>query len=823
VGWIKGRLINQPITRVNRRVYRARLTHRPFATLLLDFLKAFPSVLLHSMWAVMEAQGWHRDYINLFKYVHTDMIQVTKLFGTTHRGPVKRAGLWTGSGASTILLLCLIDVLLRELYRSPGFSWDDEELASIDGFADDLTGFFPSPWHLSFFKHTVDVFKSWSGVGPSIPKTILVLPPWELENLDVWSNAIWTSIRIATEGETLGVPVGCLLTPEVLFRIVRAKFDQAVDTWMEKSLAKGDIALLWNCFLLPRLSYLAQFFCPPKSLLAHLTKVLKRIYRVGPSFPGILLHYSDWILRENPGPLMPEAWYATVMLRAAHQMQPDLALASDLNSHRWREGSIDWQQCQLPKRLSLLGVNFKLLHKRMLSIAYRLGILPVYKFDQAFDGILWRLYTDGSVKNSSVGSSAVLFFGNIEVFRVWGAVQFDPRGRHYWGARTVSSGTGELNALLLFCKVVEMNGFWPLDPAVRAAWSWPSSKLLFCCDSSTALQVVAGAAVGSTEPALSALLYDTSRTFFHDRDIDLALQKVPAHAGIPGNETADSSAKAATNLEPGAWELTYRGLIPSVAVSLQKNLGARQLACWPEPPAHRGKVQGAQTCTYLHIKGKTWLAGTVGTTVTIRLQRWWGRSFNFTWLLNLFTLNKHEAPRLKWCVYTALLGEWPTGCKLRHWSAQPNVKPLCRFCNSAEDDVRHWFGPNCCPALVEKKSRSSPLDSLDLTNGWFGQQSVSAWHLVFTAVYAVHSMLRWKIGPAGNHTATLREGIWLARCHEIEEATNALAEKQARKQSANRQARHRAKQKRLDLQASLRVCDQCGQVYGVATVHNCPT
>jgi hypothetical protein len=171
VGWIKGRLINQPpIARVNRRVYRARLTKRPFATLLLDFLKAFPCVLLRSMWAAMEAQGWPRDYINLFKYVHTDMVQVTKLFGTTHKGLVKPAGLWTGSGASTILLLCLIDVLLRELYRSPGFSWDNEELASIDGFADDLTGFFPTPWHLSFFRHTVDVFKSWSGVGPSISK-----------------------------------------------------------------------------------------------------------------------------------------------------------------------------------------------------------------------------------------------------------------------------------------------------------------------------------------------------------------------------------------------------------------------------------------------------------------------------------------------------------------------------------------------------------------------------------------------------------------------------------------------------------------------------
>jgi hypothetical protein len=126
VGWIKGRLINQPITRVNRRVYAARLLQKPFATLLLDFLKAFPSVLLQSMWAVLQAQGWPSHYIRFLKYIHQDMVQVTKLFGTTHTGPDKQAGLWTGSGASTILLLCLLDVLLRELYRSPGFSWDKD-------------------------------------------------------------------------------------------------------------------------------------------------------------------------------------------------------------------------------------------------------------------------------------------------------------------------------------------------------------------------------------------------------------------------------------------------------------------------------------------------------------------------------------------------------------------------------------------------------------------------------------------------------------------------------------------------------------------------
>jgi hypothetical protein len=102
--------------------------------------------------------------------------------------------------------------------------------------------------------------------------------------------------------------------------------------------------------------------------------------------------------------------------------------------------------------------------------------------------------------------------------------------------------------------------------------------------------------------------------------------------------------------------------------------------------------------------------------------------------------------------------------KLRPLSAHPNVKPICSFCGVAEDCLRHWFGPN--------------------------------------------------------QTATLGEGIWLARCHGVEEGTNQLIEKQARKKAASRQAKHRAEQRSVGLQASLLVYDKCGQVYGVPTVHD---
>jgi hypothetical protein len=90
--------------------------------------------------------------------------------------------------------------------------------------------------------------------------------------------------------------------------------------------------------------------------------------------------------------------------------------------------------------------------------------------------------------------------------------------------------------------------------------------------------------------------------FVHDRGKDLALQKKPAHAGIPGNKTTDSSAKTATDLDPGTWEYTYNSILPAVTVSLQEKLRARQLDLWPEPPPPRGKLQDAvrkRVCTYI--------------------------------------------------------------------------------------------------------------------------------------------------------------------------------------------------------------------------------
>ena len=102
------------------------------------------------MWEVMDAQGWRSDYILLLRSMHKDMRQTTRIHGQPSEGPPKFAGLGTGSGASFILLLCLLDVLLRELYRHACFDWEDTAAGKVDGFADDITALVSTSFDPSF-------------------------------------------------------------------------------------------------------------------------------------------------------------------------------------------------------------------------------------------------------------------------------------------------------------------------------------------------------------------------------------------------------------------------------------------------------------------------------------------------------------------------------------------------------------------------------------------------------------------------------------------------------------------------------------------------
>jgi hypothetical protein len=465
----------------------------------------------------------------------------------------------------------------------------------------------------------------------------------------------------------------------------------------------------------------------------------------------------------------------------------------------------------------------------VLSISYGIGRLPVFSTEQEFDGMLWRLYTDGGCALGSVSCSAVLFFGNIEVFRIWGNVQMRPRGHHWEGARKASSTTGEISAPLLFARVIQQLQLWCY--AQPTASRWPSNHLLLCVDSSSAVKILAGSAVGGCEPALSARVVDTLAALSADMNLSIAIQKVPSHIAIPGNVLADELATLALTLEPGTYKYRHtahadcvddEGVNISTSLSLNLALGFPRLDSWPPDPLISPTRHGAQSTAYSHWKGRLWGTGKVHDVLRVRLLKWWGVNFTCSWFTTLMHRLRSFAPRLKWCLFTALLGEWPTGQRMRHILTPGAVCPVCRFCGSHQDSVQHWFGRAPCVTLWTQLQRSLALPSIPC-DGWFTADIGDAvWTSLLSAVYSVHCQLRWGYNDTSiSNIALLREGVWLSRAQELCAISLDSDTKEARKKTARRQAALRSRVKKNNLRNTLLHCINCGAVYLGLHV-NCP-
>jgi hypothetical protein len=184
VGWVPGTLINKPVERADRRIITARVQGQAIYVLLLDFLKAFPSVDQTSLWLILETMGWDKRIIDLLALLHIDMTQVLQMGNRSLPCLPRTRGLWTGSGASTVLLMILLDILIRHCYNSPYFTPDNPEAGTIDAFAEDFTVAVLKLVQMEFFGSGLKDFSAWSGVHVSRSKSLLVMPtglstgPW---------------------------------------------------------------------------------------------------------------------------------------------------------------------------------------------------------------------------------------------------------------------------------------------------------------------------------------------------------------------------------------------------------------------------------------------------------------------------------------------------------------------------------------------------------------------------------------------------------------------------------------------------------------------
>ena len=144
------------------------------------------------------------------------------------------------------------------------------------------------------------------------------------------------------------------------------------------------------------------------------------------------------------------------------------------------------------------------------------------------------IYTDGSVESGSAAAAA-----------------FFPASGHSVGRRlpyACSSTTAELAGILLAVITTQPN----------------DAGVLICCDSKAAIQCVQSPTLRSCNPGLVNLIHQA----VHRLGCPVALQWVPAHVGVAGNERADTSARAAHHLPstPGVFA-SPRSLYQRIAES----------------------------------------------------------------------------------------------------------------------------------------------------------------------------------------------------------------------------------------------------------------
>jgi hypothetical protein len=315
------------------------------------------------------------------------------------------------------------------------------------------------------------------------------------------------------------------------------------------------------------------------------------------------------------------------------------------------------------------------------------------------------------------------------------------------------------------------------------------------------------------------IMMSTFARFTSDRKLDIALQHVSSHVDLKYNEIVDKLADDGALCPPGSYGYSINdsdhfsalGVLPPLAV-------------WPEGAAPPPKLKsGTQTIAYHNCTGAAWLSGVGRQLIGARLARWWPRYVNSAWVLQLFHKLCHNAPRLLWSFWSMLLGEWPTGRRLRHLTSYGRLRPPvppCRFCGRAADCVVHWFGPRSCRTLYDLSARHIALPDYP-TYGAPGFISLSIddprWFQLMQWFKSVQSLLQWGApDDMLSQTLLLREGTWIARSTQRNTATHNNLLTKARN-SARRRAANRVKELK---KVTLTTC-ACGQIHRRGEHRNC--
>jgi len=262
-GFLPGRSMASNIIGIDFEAQRASLSHERAGILLFDFRAAFPSVsqeFLHKMleilnlpvearWAVRNLYCHHKCNISF-----RDMCEEGFDIG---------AGIRQGCPLSPLLFAFIIDIALRRIQKAL-------PTAKVKAFADDIAVVVQDvgealPILNEIFRELAQV----AGLSLNRQKCILI-PLWpssvdQVKRELVASFPDWADLQVAYSATYLGVEIG----PESIAcfwdRAIQ-KYEKRAQVWGRAGLGLQFAALAYSVYVLPVLSFLAQFKIPDEKV-----------------------------------------------------------------------------------------------------------------------------------------------------------------------------------------------------------------------------------------------------------------------------------------------------------------------------------------------------------------------------------------------------------------------------------------------------------------------------------------------------------------------------------------------------------------------------
>ena len=289
---------------------------KPVAVLL-DLRAAFPSVQRSWMHLVMKKIGLPPGMRDAVAELHREPWAISR-DGSSKGFPLQSGTLQGDPMASTVFIWSF-EATLRWL-RAKGQS-GNELYACADDVLILLRRLQNLVWVASIFRHTALA----TGLHLNVAKCA-VIPLWSLaapqivENVRVAISRLcpdWLAAPVVSTSVYLGLPFGPGATEVMAWSGPLCKLRRRTTEINETCSAPTLAAQLWNCRGVTVLSYVAQFYPPPKELGALEVRLVSSLFRLpGVGMTRAMITAAEQLMKVRV--LLPTAYAWSVLARALH-------------------------------------------------------------------------------------------------------------------------------------------------------------------------------------------------------------------------------------------------------------------------------------------------------------------------------------------------------------------------------------------------------------------------------------------------------------------------------------------------------------------------